>query len=56
MKDEKKQKPENKETKTSGDAKGKASFDQNGEGAAPKYGQAGDEPNESGEKVDKRKD
>lgn len=56
MKDEKEQKPENKEkAKTSGDAKGKASFDQNGEGAAPKYGQAGDEPNESGEKVEKRK-
>jgi hypothetical protein len=36
-------------SKTSGDAKGKASFDQNGEGAAPKYGQAGEEPNESGE-------
>lgn len=42
------------QTKQSGDAKGKASFDQNGKGAAPKYGQAGDEPNESGEKVKKR--
>ena len=37
--------------KTSGDAKGKASFDQNGQGAAPKYGKAGDKPNESGTKV-----
>jgi len=56
MKSEKEQKPENNgKTKTSGDAKGKASFDQNGEGASPKYGQAGEEPNESGEKVDKRK-
>ena len=43
-----------KDTKTSGDAKGKASFDQNGEGASPKYGQAGEQPNESGEKVQKR--
>jgi len=41
--------------KTSGDAKGKASFDQNGQGAAPKYGQAGDTPNESGEGVTKKK-
>jgi len=41
--------------KTSGDAKGKASFDQNGQGAAPKYGQAGDTPNESGEGITKKK-
>ena len=31
-----------------GDAKGKATFDQNGEGNAPKYGQSGEEPNENG--------
>ena len=43
------------EPKKTGDAKGKASFDQNGQGAAPKYGQAGDEANESGEKVKKDK-
>lgn len=49
MKNNKKQTP-----KTSGDAKGKASFDQNGKGAAPKYGQAGEKPNESDEKVKKR--
>ncbi|MDQ7949098.1 MAG: hypothetical protein REI78_09750 [Pedobacter sp.] len=48
-------KKEKKQTTQSGDAKGKASFDQNGQGAAPKYGQAGDKPNESGEKADKRK-
>ncbi len=35
------------------DAKGKASFDQNGQGSAPKYGQAGDTPNESGKGMDK---
>jgi hypothetical protein len=49
MKNDKKEAP-----KTSGDAKGKASFDQNGQGSAPKYGQAGEKPNESGEKVKKR--
>lgn len=47
-------KKQTENSKTSGDAKGKASFDQNGQGAAPKYGQAGDQPNESGEKVKKR--
>ena len=44
--------------KTVHDAKGKASFDQNGQGSSPKYGQAGDVPNESGkgmEKVEKGK-
>lgn len=44
--------------KTVHNAKGKASFDQNGKGSAPKYGQAGDTPNESGkgmDKVNKRK-
>lgn len=50
MKKDKKQ----NQAKTSGDAKGKATFDQNGQGAAPKYGQAGDKPNESGERVNKR--
>ncbi|WP_157255462.1 hypothetical protein [Pedobacter sp. Leaf216] len=35
--------------KTKGTSKEKASFDQNGEGAAPKYGQSGSTPNESGE-------
>ncbi len=48
-KDNKREKP-----KISGDAKGKATFDQNGQGSAPKYGQAGERNNESGEKVDKR--
>ena len=52
MKNDKKQPTE--KPKQSGDAKGKATFDQNGQGAAPKYGQAGDKPNESSEKVDKR--
>jgi hypothetical protein len=46
---------DNTQKKTSGDAKGKASFDQNGQGAAPKYGQAGDTPNESGEGMKKKK-
>jgi hypothetical protein len=46
---------DNSQKKTSGDAKGKASFDQNGQGAAPKYGQAGDTPNESGEGMEKKK-
>jgi len=55
-KEQEKTQENNEKTKTSGDAKGKASFDQNGEGAAPKYGQAGDEPNESGEKVNNRED
>lgn len=51
-------KDENKNTekpKNSGDAKGKATFDQNGQGAAPKYGQAGDQPNESGETTTEKK-
>lgn len=39
--------------KTVHDAKGKASFDQNGQGSSPKYGQAGDVPNESGKGMDK---
>ena len=34
--------------KQSGDAKGKATFDQNGEGNSPKYAQSGEEPNENG--------
>ncbi|MFJ7358883.1 hypothetical protein [Pedobacter suwonensis] len=32
-----------------GSSKGKASFDQNGEGASEKFGQAGSTPNESGD-------
>ncbi|SFH40158.1 hypothetical protein [Pedobacter insulae] len=40
---DKKEKP-----KQSGDAKGKATFDQNGEGNSPKYAQSGSEPNENG--------
>ena len=39
----KKEKP-----KQSGDAKGKASFDQNGEGNSPKYAHSGEDPNENG--------
>ncbi|GGG91184.1 MULTISPECIES: hypothetical protein [Pedobacter] len=34
--------------KSKGSSKGKASFDQNGEGASDKFGQAGSTPNESG--------
>lgn len=37
----------NKNTK--GSSKEKASFDQNGEGASDKFGQAGSVPNEAGE-------
>lgn len=37
------------ETKTSGNSKEKASFDQNGKGASDKFGQAGSTPNESGD-------
>lgn len=36
-------------TKQSGDAKDKASFDQNGKGSAPKYGQAGIDPSKTKE-------
>jgi len=46
MKNEKKT-----QEKKVGDAKGKASFDENGKGAAPKYGAAGETPNESGDKT-----
>lgn len=53
---EKQQKTNTATNKTSGDAKGKASFDQNGKGSAPKYGQAGDTPNESGEGMKKKTD
>lgn len=38
-----------KSKKQIGDAKGKASFDQNGEGNSSKYGQAGHKPNEAAE-------
>ncbi len=37
----------------SANANKKVSFDQNGEGNAPKYGQAGDVPNESGRRKDR---
>ncbi|MGF1925494.1 MAG: hypothetical protein ACQUHE_15055 [Bacteroidia bacterium] len=43
-----KQHEEKEEPKQSGDAKGKATFDQNGEGNSPKYAQSGEEPNENG--------
>lgn len=36
------------DTEKTGTSKEKASFDQNGQGASEKYGQAGDTPNESG--------
>ena len=49
-KDNKKEQP-----KETGDAKGKASFDQNGEGEAPKYGQAGKDPSETKEGAKKGK-
>ena len=42
--------------KTAGNAKGKATFDQNGKGASPKYGQAGRTPNESGEGMKEKTD
>lgn len=42
-------------TKETGDAKGKASLDQNGKGAAPKYGQAGKDPSETKEGAKKGK-
>lgn len=48
-------KKDKKHEKQSGDAKGKASFDQNGEGSSPKYGHAGHEPNESN-KINKHTD
>ncbi|MEH3114284.1 hypothetical protein [Pedobacter terrae] len=48
-----------KEQKGKGNSKGKASFDQNGEGSSDKFGQAGSAPNESGENgpgtIDKNK-
>ncbi|RYG10984.1 MAG: hypothetical protein EOO07_21305 [Chitinophagaceae bacterium] len=43
-----KQHQEEDEPKQSGDAKGKATFDQNGQGNSPKYGQSGEEPKENG--------
>lgn len=45
----------NDKSKTSGDAKGKASFDQNGKGASPKYGQAGEDPSKTEEGAKKGK-
>ncbi|MDQ0639740.1 hypothetical protein QF042_003305 [Pedobacter sp. W3I1] len=38
-----------KERKSKGSSKEKATFDQNGKGASDKFGQAGSTPNESGE-------
>lgn len=35
--------------KKMGDAKGKATFDQNGEGSSPKYAQAGTDPSKTKE-------
>ncbi|MCX2576368.1 hypothetical protein [Pedobacter sandarakinus] len=40
---------EDKDKKTQGTSKGKASFDQNGKGAADKFGEAGDGKNEGGD-------
>ena len=53
MKNEKKTEHEN--PKSTGDAKGKASFDQNGKGESPKYGQAGVDPSETKEGAKKGK-
>ncbi len=39
--------PKEHKKQNSGTAKEKATFDQNGKGSAPKYGQAGSTPNES---------
>lgn len=50
-----KDKKKTEKKKNAGDAKGKASFDQNGEGAAPKYGQAGIDPSETKEGAKKGK-
>lgn len=49
MKTEDNKKATEKEQEEKGSSKGKASFDQNGEGASEKFGQAGSSPNESGE-------
>lgn len=48
-------KDKKEQPKETGDAKGKASFDQNGEGASPKYGQAGKDPSETKEGAKKGK-
>lgn len=40
---------ESEKKKKVGDAKGKASLDQNGEGNSPKYGQAGKDPSKTKE-------
>jgi hypothetical protein len=53
---ETKKKAKTSENKTMGDAKGKATFDQNGKGDSPKYGQAGQTPNESGEGMKEKTD
>ena len=54
-KDKKTTEKTQEKTKTSGDAKGKASMDQNGEGASPKYGQAGEDPSKTEEGAKKGK-
>ena len=43
-----KQHEEKEEPKQAGDAKGKATFDQNGEGSSDKYAQSGEEATENG--------
>jgi len=48
-KDNQSNKEQEKNTKTSGTSKEKASFDQNGEGASEKFGKAGSTPNEGGD-------
>ncbi|SDG99354.1 hypothetical protein SAMN05421827_11471 [Pedobacter terrae] len=49
MKTQENKKTTEKEQEVKGSSKEKASFDQNGEGASEKFGQAGSSPNESGE-------
>lgn len=45
---ENKNRKSKEDTKVSGTSKEKATFDQNGEGASDKFGEAGETPNESG--------
>jgi hypothetical protein len=52
---DKKTSKEETSKKQAGDAKGKVSFDQNGDGAAPKYGQAGTDPSKTKEGAKKGK-
>jgi len=55
MKKDKKTTEKTEKGKIAGDAKGKASMDQNGEGASPKYGQAGEDPSKTEEGAKKGK-